>query len=1486
MKILTGTYSGDVTNNRAFTGLGFQPDMVLIKAKDSPANAVFKTSLMSSNNALNTRDDAGFITDAILSLDADGFTIGVNAKTNENLRSFIWVAIKDDSSGDFKVFSYTGNGTSQSINIGWQPAFVMVKGNQSTTGAYRFEAQTGDATSVFYGAGNQTNNITSISSTGFALGGDTKVNSNAIAFHGFAFKTGLSYVKALSYTGNATDNRDYTTPDLGTIWSWIKGNTVDNPRWRTGGNIGDEAQAFDASSAANMIKKNTAKGVQFGSDTAVNGVSSNTYYGLFVGDQQANPVGSGSNVPAKAASFSSTITIDEAIPAGALVVVGFVSDAKGTNSAIATNYTAQDGGARTYTRQAFACSANVVASVIFTYYNDTGLSIAAGSVVTVSHPEQTGKSLGYVIFPNVPSTNQIDVSGGDAATIPSTKNHLATALTTTNNDDVIVGVVSSDNAGSDLYGNLKDSVLIANGGTTGGSGGSNATILMAYRRVYKTGTYQVGGYNISSNPQYISCAIAVKITPAATPTAYTQTITDAATLTDSIANVKSFTKTLSDTNTLTDTLANVRTLGRTYSETVTLAEDGRYNLIYNPSFEVDLANTDLELIGVSATVARDTTAGQQGTASAKVDITANAATEEWRVKLRMNITNPYTFKANTTYTLSAWIKSSDSRGVKLAVEDSGSTVNYYNTQFITSTSWQRRSFTFTVGATGGPASCRLMCNTGNAGQVWIDGILLEENVAVEQDYFDGSTARGRWTGTAHNSPSAYSSFTKQQNKLQSEVLSLIKAFDKLFTAGGGSFSQLLSETLTLTDTLIRQSNKTVLETLTVTDTLIKQAAKNLAETVTHTDTLIRRTVRLLQETVTQTDTLTKIQGKMYQESITLADTFSKQTTKTLLETLTNIDTLNRQTVRLFQETITLADSVAKNIVTGKLLEETIILTDTLTRQTSRFFQETITHTDSVLKGLPTKALQEVATLTDSIANVKIALRTYSESLIIGDRGLALSFDGVDDRVNINNHANLNEATTITVIVKTKTTTNTAPSSYFSPVHKGTFQASGWQMFFLNNNASSMKLRVRLNRSDAVTPFNDSVDAALADAFNATVPHEFAWTYNAGLSKLFIDGKKVGEKTHAAPYTSILPGTQQLVYGHEGNRWLPGLIGLGKQYNRELSETEILDHAKGLTVANTNLVMHHTFDGTLVDQSGSNLVVSTSGGPVYDNSPFRGLDLLISKPALEALAVTDTLIKQGVKAFLESLSLTDTLSRVKGAIATFNETISLADSMTRQISRALNETITATDTLIKQTARTYNETLTLTDTVTKSPLKSFNEILALTATLAKSSGKIFIETTTITDTLTKQLTRLFLETITHTATVTALKGNQILLETITLTQTTTLQTGKSFVEALSLVATYTTTMARTLNETITLADTFTRTSSRLFQETLTFIDTVVARAGDKILSETLIFSDKVKTMRNSVNGKWGKANKTSQSTWTRAAKTVASTWAKVKKQKAI
>lgn len=307
--IQTGYYIGNATDNRAITGLGFSPDLVLLKDNTTAGadGILWKTTSMAGDSAALLGEAEANIANNIQSLDADGFTIGSDTDVNSSNVLHYWVAFDGSdctASGTFCVGSYSGNGTSQSLNIGFQPDMVIVKRSGASLGVWKSSAMTGTNTNYFSATTQDTGGqmIQSLDATGFTVGNNATVNTSSNTYWYVAFKQVSNFMDVGTYTGNGTDNRNITsTDDAGLTFQpdfvFVKSTHVTTPTTAVFNNTesyGDRSfLSTDAASAANHIQDlRAAGGFEVGSSTSVNGSGNTLYYAAFAG-ADLKPPGTG-----------------------------------------------------------------------------------------------------------------------------------------------------------------------------------------------------------------------------------------------------------------------------------------------------------------------------------------------------------------------------------------------------------------------------------------------------------------------------------------------------------------------------------------------------------------------------------------------------------------------------------------------------------------------------------------------------------------------------------------------------------------------------------------------------------------------------------------------------------------------------------------------------------------------------------------------------------------------------------------------------------------------------------------------------------------------------------------------------------------------------------------------------------------------------------------------------------------------------------------
>lgn len=215
--LVTGSYTGNNTSNRAISQLGFQPDVVLIKSDDRD-RAVIRTSTMpgdSTKPMIGLQSSPG--TNRITSLDADGFTVGSHSDVNGRNATYYWIAWQAVE-GEVAVGSYTGNQVdNRTIDISetsassdFQPAYVVVMSAGSQQVVQRFSVSPGETTFGFDQSIHSTNHIQALLTNGFQIGTDDRVNQSGETYHYVAWKAASGTMAAGSYSGNGMDNRNIT----------------------------------------------------------------------------------------------------------------------------------------------------------------------------------------------------------------------------------------------------------------------------------------------------------------------------------------------------------------------------------------------------------------------------------------------------------------------------------------------------------------------------------------------------------------------------------------------------------------------------------------------------------------------------------------------------------------------------------------------------------------------------------------------------------------------------------------------------------------------------------------------------------------------------------------------------------------------------------------------------------------------------------------------------------------------------------------------------------------------------------------------------------------------------------------------------------------------------------------------------------------------------------------------------------------------------
>lgn len=247
-------YTGDATNDRSITGMGFASDFLWGKKRSAALSHKLQDVIRGANNILYSdvtnaeQVEAGY--DSIN--DTDGFTIDNANNTNDSGATYVhWgfkaggagVSNTDGSitstvsvadAGHFSIGTYTGNGTGGATvghGLGGVPEFYFVKNRDSAQDWRAYHAGIAADAETDYVSLNLTNaaaddsimwNDTAPTSTVFSLGTANAVNQNTSDFVFYAFRSvpGLCLVR--SYTGNGSADGPYVYCGFKPRWIIIK----------------------------------------------------------------------------------------------------------------------------------------------------------------------------------------------------------------------------------------------------------------------------------------------------------------------------------------------------------------------------------------------------------------------------------------------------------------------------------------------------------------------------------------------------------------------------------------------------------------------------------------------------------------------------------------------------------------------------------------------------------------------------------------------------------------------------------------------------------------------------------------------------------------------------------------------------------------------------------------------------------------------------------------------------------------------------------------------------------------------------------------------------------------------------------------------------------------------------------------------------------------------------------------------------------------
>ena len=211
----TKLYNGNGNAGHSITGVGFKPDLVWIKRRNSATGHHLHNVISGATKYMFANDNAAESTDAqkLSSFNSDGFTVGTNGDANNSSGTFASWNWKESTAAGFDIISYTGTGSNIDLshNLSAIPDWIMIKA-RSGSDAWRVysKAMGYDKRLVLSEAGASSTSALGLdaapTSSVINIGTDTAcTNQNNKTYICYAFKNVQGFSKFGSYTGGGSN---------------------------------------------------------------------------------------------------------------------------------------------------------------------------------------------------------------------------------------------------------------------------------------------------------------------------------------------------------------------------------------------------------------------------------------------------------------------------------------------------------------------------------------------------------------------------------------------------------------------------------------------------------------------------------------------------------------------------------------------------------------------------------------------------------------------------------------------------------------------------------------------------------------------------------------------------------------------------------------------------------------------------------------------------------------------------------------------------------------------------------------------------------------------------------------------------------------------------------------------------------------------------------------------------------------------------------
>ena len=204
----TVTYTG-TGSSEGITGVGFQPDVVLIKNRGESDDWNHQNDVLgvAKTQAWNTDAAVADETDCIDSFDSDGFTVDSDHKVNASTETYVAYCWKESADAGFDIYTYSGTGSAVTVShsLGVVPDLILNflnTGSAWDSTSYWNTSSMGTGKGLFMPLTNAAQSTTYVDSTSTTNFVTTNMSASGRTYFGYAIANKEGLVKVGEYEGN------------------------------------------------------------------------------------------------------------------------------------------------------------------------------------------------------------------------------------------------------------------------------------------------------------------------------------------------------------------------------------------------------------------------------------------------------------------------------------------------------------------------------------------------------------------------------------------------------------------------------------------------------------------------------------------------------------------------------------------------------------------------------------------------------------------------------------------------------------------------------------------------------------------------------------------------------------------------------------------------------------------------------------------------------------------------------------------------------------------------------------------------------------------------------------------------------------------------------------------------------------------------------------------------------------------------------------